>query len=151
MSILNKIANLNKIVETETRQEMTDLQVQQCKEALRRDNRGFNVQPNRFDLNKPYRVAVNYQNKWHNFGNFKSADVAAAIGAIVSAAFFGEKAQVGDFDPAKVEGADEYEEWLKDSRNQDVIARAEGNKPCVHEDGGVLEEPMTTTGDVNPF
>ena len=102
-SILSKMSKLNKAINTTTRVEMTDLQVKQCKEALTRDNRGYNVQPNRFDLNTPYRVAINYQNNWHNYGNFTSADVAAAIGSIVAVAFFmscrGRMALVGDPGP----------------------------------------------------
>lgn len=155
MSILSKLNNMKKSTVSEGRVEMTDKQIQQCKDALRRDNRGYNVQPNRFDLNTPYRVAINYQNQWHNFGNFKSADVAAAIGSIVSAAFFGDKAVAGEFDPAIVENSDEFHKWLADSRNADVIAKANGDAPAVH-DGGKLEETASQAGgndedDDNPF
>ena len=153
MSILSKLANLNKASNTTSRVEMTNEQVEQCKEALRRDNRGYNVQPNRFDLAQPYRVAINYENKWHNFGNFTSADTAAAIGTIVSAAFFGEKAVAGSFDAAIAEADQEFITWMADARNQDVIAKANGDKPSVH-GGGTLEETATNTAvttSENPF
>lgn len=152
MSILSKLSKLNKSVVTEARVEMTDVQVEQCKAALRRDNRGFNVQPNRFDIKQPYRVAINYQNKWHNFGNFKSADVAAAIGTIVSVAFFGEKAVAGEYDESLVENNEEFKTWLADKRNAEVIAKANGEVPCVSDGSPLTEAPETSTEeDDNPF
>lgn len=138
MSILTKMANLKKAVHTAQKTQMTDHQVEQCKEAIRRDNRGYNVQPNRWDIAQPYRVAINYDNKWHNFGNFSSADVAAAVGSIVSAAYFGENAVAGEFDPAVVEDHTEFTEWLADERNQEVIQKANGEQPSVQ-------------GEDNPF
>ena len=154
MSILNKLKGLNKTVVTTARVEMTDAEVILCKEALRRDNRGYNVQPNRFDIEQPYRVAINYNNKWHNYGNFASADVAAAIGSIVSVAFFGESAKVGDYDEKKVEGAEQFVAWLEDARNADIIAKANGDSPAV-QDGGDLVEPAPKSkglnGGGNPF
>jgi sensor c-di-GMP phosphodiesterase-like protein len=152
MSILSKLSALNTAVSTVSRVEMTDNQILQCKEAIKRDNRGYNVQPNRYDLNQPYRVALNYQNKWHNFGNFTSAHVAAAIGTIVSAAFFGAKAFKGEFDEELVVGDAEFKAWLTDARNADVIAKANGDSPAVH-DGGEIAHTTTATADtdVNPF
>lgn len=156
MSILKKLQGMNKSVVTESRTEMTDKQVLQCKEALRRDNRGYNVQPNRFDINTPYRVAINYQNEWNNYGNFKSADVAAAVGSIVSAAFFGEKAVSGEFNEEAVENNEEFLAWIADPRNADVIAKANGDKPAVN-DGGALDKPSKDetanqfNSDDNPF
>lgn len=141
MSILKKLSGLTKAVVTESRVEMTDKQVIQCKEALRRDNRGYNVQPNRFDIATPYRVAINYQNEWNNYGNFKSADVAAAVGTIVSVAFFGAKAVAGTYDEAIVENNEEFLAWIADPRNADVIAKANGDTPAVN-DGGVIVKPV---------
>jgi len=150
-SILSKLTGLNKAINTTAKVEMTDHQVLQCKEALKRDNRGPTVNPNRFDYAIPYRVSVNYSNKWYNFGNFASADVAAAVGTIVSVAFFGDKAVAGAYDETLVEGAEEFNDWLADKRNADVIAKANGEQPSVR-DGGALEE---TTNNVdtgkNPF
>lgn len=151
-SILAKLKGMQKSSVNEGRVEMTDNQVEQCKAALRRDNRGYNVQPNRFDLNTPYRVAINYQNEWSNFGNFKCADTAAAIGSIVSAAFFGEKAKSGEYDAEIVEKSEEFHRWLADSRNAQVIAKAQGDEPSVN-DGGTLakaDNQADTDGD-NPF
>lgn len=157
MSILAKMKSLSKTVVTDARKEMTALQIEQCKAALRRDNRGYNVQPNRFDLDTPYRVAINYQNEWHNYGNFKSADVAAAIGAIVSVAFFGEKAKAGDYDEKLVEKSAEFKEWIADARNADVIAKANGDSPSVNDGGAIVKPTKEESGDAftsnepNPF
>lgn len=136
MSLLNKMSNLRSIASATpavTRTEMTAVQVEQCREAIKRDNRGYNVQPNRFDVAVPYRVAINFNKPalgkeagWHNFGNFTSVDVAAAIGSIVSAAFFGEKAIGGEYDATVVETHPEYTAWLADVRNVDIIACAMG-------------------------
>ena len=135
MSILTKMANLKKASGTSARVAMTDEQVKLCKEAIRNKNRGYNVQPNRFDISMPYRVAINYDEKWSNFGNFSDADVAAAIGSIVSAAFFGEKAVAGEFDAEVVETHPEFTAWMADARNAEVIAKAESDEaPTASED-----------------
>ncbi len=152
MSILKKLSAVNKAnnANTPARTEMTPLQMEQCKEALRRDNRGYNVQPNKFDINQPYRVAINYENNWHNYGNFTSADTAAAVGTIISVAFFGEKAKAGEFDLEKAEADPEYVAWMADKRNADVIAKANGDSPSVH-DGGSLNVVAKTSSEPNPF
>tara|TARA_R110000851_G_scaffold213839_2_gene366457 strand:+ start:1108 stop:1563 length:456 start_codon:yes stop_codon:yes gene_type:complete len=124
MSILKTLNNLSKVTATAARVQMTDEQVVSCKAAIKRDNRGYNVQPNRFDITAPYRVAINFDNNWHNFGDFASADVAAAVGTIVSAAFFGEKAKLGNFSEDVVEADQTFAAWIADSRNADVISRA---------------------------
>lgn len=133
MSILNKLKTLDLAKAEGGRTPMTEEQVKKCKEAIRVKNRGYNVHPNRFDISKPYRVAINYNNSWSNYGDFASADVAAAVGTIVSAAYFGDKAKAGQFDQAKVENDEVFNEWLADDRNQDVIARANGDQPQYHQ------------------
>lgn len=132
MNLLNKLSNMNKSVANAGKVKMTPDQIKQCKAALIRDNRGYNVAPNQWDIAVPYRVAINYNNEWNNFGNFASADVAAAVGAIVSAGFFGDKAKVGEFDAAKVEASDEFKTWLADPRNASIIAQANGEATPVH-------------------
>ena len=155
-NILTKLAGMNKSVVTDARVEMTPVQFEQCKAALRRDNRGYNVHPNKFDMANPYRVAINYQNAWSNFGNFKCADTAAAIGSIVSAAYFGEKAKSGEYNPEIVANSEEFQAWIEDSRNEEVIAMADPertDKPCVAA-GGVLSKNAPAAApadDVNPF
>jgi len=160
MSILKKIATVQKASEnTVTKVEMTKLEVAQCKAAIREKNRGFNVHPNIFDRANPYRVAINYENKWHNYGNFSSADVAAAVGTIVSAAFFGEKAKGGGvYDEAVVETHPEFLAWLEDARNADVIAKAQGETPAVNDGGALVDAALEAAKDVadwdeekNPF
>lgn len=139
MSLLNTIAKMNKASNVEVRTPMTDRQFEQCKNALRRDNRGFNVSPNKFDIKTPYRVSVNFEDKWSNFGNFKCVHTAAAIGSVVSAAFFGARGVAGEFDPEVVGKSTEFVKWIQDPRNQDVIDRAEGKKPSfLDEKNGVI-------------
>ena len=134
MSILSKVSKIQ-LTSGETKVEMTPKQVEQCKLALKRDLRGPAVQPNKFDVAAPYRVTVNFQDKWTNHGTFSSADVAAAVGTLVSASVFGEKARSGQYDEAKVEAHDEFKNWLADPRNIDVINRVEA--------GTCLLEPTT--------
>ncbi len=145
MSILNKLSNLSKATNTNTKTPMTDAQEKSCKEAIKAKNYGYCVHPNKFDISQPYRVAINYDNKWSNFGNFSSADVAAAVGTIVSAAYFGTKAKAGVFDVELVEADTTYQAWLADSRNADMIARANGDAPSVH------GSATGNSSDVNPF
>lgn len=149
MSILNKLANLQSSVATAAKTQMTDEQVKNCKAALIRDNRGYNVHANKWDLAMPYRVAINYNNDWNNFGNFASADVAAAVGTIVSSGYFGENARAGNFDQKLVEGNEEFKTWLEDPRNQDIIARANGELPQIH--GNPIAGGTGAKSDENPF
>jgi len=125
--------NVQKTVASAGRVAMTPEQVERCKAKLRNENRGYNVHPNSFDVANPFRVAINYNNEWANFGNFKSADVAAAVGTIVSMAYFGEKAKAGDYNEAIAESDPAFKEWLGDERNADIIARAEGELPSIHQ------------------
>ena len=131
-SILSKLSGLSKATAGAGRVPMTEKQAADCKAAIRRDNRGYNVHPNTFDIAQPYRVAINYDGSWNNFGNFESADVAAAVGTIVSAGYFGEKAKAGDFNAEAVEKNEQFIEWLADERNALIIAQANGEAPIVH-------------------
>ena len=141
-SILAKMSKLNKVDQSKRRTPMTDIQFEQCKEAIMRDNRGYNVQPNRFDIEQPYRVAINFNDEWNNFGNFSSADVAAAVGSIVSSAYFGERAITGEFNQELAENHPEFKEWIEDERNQAVLLQANGEKPCVMESGNNKPNPF---------
>jgi hypothetical protein len=139
-TLLSKLSNLKKANNENARQEMTEGQYESCKAAIRAKNRGYNVQPNKYDVNKPYRVAINYsgviegipesKTKWYNFGEFNNVHAAAAVGTIVSSAFFGEAAVIGDFDHEAAEASEEYQNWLLDARNVAVIALASGERPA---------------------
>ena len=148
MSILDKMSNLKRTSATAARTPMSAQNVLNCKAALKRDNRGYNVHVNTFDIDTPYRVAINYNNEWANFGNFVSADVAAAIGSIVSAGYFGDKAKAGDFDQAIAESDPAFTAWLADERNADILARANGDLPCIN---GSEVATTSTTQVPNPF
>lgn len=128
MSLLSKLKTLDAVTNTAGRTPMTEKQVVALKARIRTENRGYNVHPNTFDVSVPYRVALNYDKVWHNYGNFTSVDVAAAVGSIVSAAFFGEKAKAGVFDATKVEAHEEFIAWMADPRNVEVIAQAGGEE-----------------------
>lgn len=110
---------------------MTAAQKVTTKKFIIANQLGLNVQPNEHDIARPYRIALKLDNDtpWANFGQYKSADVAAAISSVVSLAYFGEKAKAGKFDAAKVEASKEYTDFITDVRNEDIIARAEGTKP----------------------
>lgn len=141
-SILSKFKNLNKATSENARVPMTDLQVVACKAHIKKKNLGYNVQPNKFDIKQPYRIGINFEGDWVNFGNFTQADVAAAIGTIVSAAYFGVNAVAGNFDEKIVEADPEYIAWIADERNSDVILRSQDPALSI-QGGGVTEE--------NPF
>ena len=135
MSILNKLASLSKTVVTDEKVEMTPAQVANCKFALRRDNRGFNVFVNQFDVKVPYRVTIRgFDQKWANYGAYVSADVAAAVGGIVSSAYYGEKAKVGEFDATVVEADPEFAAFLANPRYAEVIAKGTGLSPTMLQD-----------------
>jgi hypothetical protein len=139
MSILAKLANLSAVTSSThvAKQEMTPQQILDCKAAIKAKNRGYNVQPNKFDISQPYRVAINYNNSWENYGDFASADVAAAVGTIVSAAFFCELAKIGNFDAAIAEADANYSAWIADPRNADVMERANDVARCYFKTGEV--------------
>jgi hypothetical protein len=140
-TLLSSLSNLKKASNTNARKEMTEAQYEKCKAAIRAKNRGYNVQPNRYDVKKPYRVAINYsgviegipesKSKWYNFGEFSNVNAAAAVGTIVSSAFFGAAAVMGEFDHEDAEASEEYQNWLLDSRNAVVIAIASGERPSA--------------------
>ena len=130
---------------------MTDAQFAQCKEAIRAKNYGMNVHPNRFDVNKPYRVAINYRGKFDNFGNFSCPHTAAAVGGIISSAYFGaEKAKVVDYSDDVVENSQEFQAWLADSRNQAIIKMAQSGT-CIHEGAELETEEPAFDMSTNPF
>lgn len=130
---------MNKITSSVKKVAMTSVEVEQCKDAIREGNRGFNVQPNSYDVAVPFRVAINFNDEWHNYGNFSSIDVAAAVGSIVSSAFFGESGKAGEYNEEVVATHKEFTDWVADTRNSDIIAKAEGDQPCVR-DGGTVEK-----------
>ena len=132
-SILNALSALPKATNDQGRVPMTEQQVIDTKAEIRRDNRGYNIHPNKFDIAKPYRVAINYNKAWDNYGDYASADVAAAIGSIVSAGYFGAQAKAGLFDQAFVESSEVFAKFLADPRNTVIIARASGTMPQIHQ------------------
>jgi hypothetical protein len=148
-SILAKLQNMKKSTGSSSKVEMTPEQVQQCKTALKRDLRGPAVQPNKWDINQPYRVTVNFDEKWSNFGQFKSADVAAAVGSLVSASFFGDKALAGTYDEKIVEASEEFVTWLGDSRNAEVLARVNAGTSLLGDRNQAA--PATATLDDSVF
>ena len=150
MSILSKVSNLKTQSDKPARVEMTAEQVIQCKAALKRDLRGPTVQPNKFDISQPYRVTINFDDKWSNHGLFSSADVAAAVGTIVSASVYGDKAIAGTYDESLVEEHAEFAAWLVDPRNASVLARVENGDSllAMKQAGEEVESEFTVLGTV---
>lgn len=151
MSILDTLKNLAVTTAENKRVEMTDFEVEQCKSAIRAKNRGMNVHPNRYDVKTPYRVAINFNKEWENFGNFTDDNVAAAIGTIISAGYFGDKARAGDFVKETAEASPEYQTWINDARNVDIISRANGVLPCMlaEQNGGSKQKAGNPAKHVN--
>ena len=115
--------------------EMTPAQVEQISEKLKAQNR-MNVYPNKFNVAKPFRVQTRKGNGqsavWTQHGYFTNVDVASAVGTICSKALFGDKALAGEFNPEVVENHEEFIAWLSDDRNQEIIAKAEGDVTTTH-------------------
>ena len=124
MSIFTKLNAVKKVSVTNLQVPMTDEQVASIGQKLKDECR-INVYPNRFNMNKPYRVQMRDRatGEYTTFGYFTSVDVAAAVGSIVSLAKFGEKALAGQYDQKAAEKHVEFKSWLADSRNQEVIAK----------------------------
>lgn len=100
---------------------MTEAQEKDLTTRLKADNR-LNVYANKFDVKKPFRVQIRKGKEgYKTYGYFTDVDVAAAVGSIVSAAAFGEKALRGNYDQAKAEAHPEFQAWLVDERNQEVL------------------------------
>jgi hypothetical protein len=123
MSILSKLSNLKKAADVAPKTAMTDAQVKALATELKEANR-VNVYPNQFDIDKPYRVVVRKGKEYTNHGYFTDADVASAVGSLCGVAAFGDKALAGDFDAEKVEAHEEFQAWMADDRNAEVIAAA---------------------------
>ena len=121
MSILSKLHKVKEVSAENARVPMTEAEIEKLRDRLRKSNK-INVTPNRFDNKVPYQVSINFNNKWNNFGAFKNINAASAIGSLVSLAFFGDRAKKGTYDEAKAEASTEFQEWLADPRNEQVIA-----------------------------
>ena len=102
---------------------MTEEVVAQVKEKLARENRGMSVRPNVMNINKPYRVSLRYNQSWVNYGNYESVEVATAVAAIISVAYFGEKAKRGEFDAALVQDNSEFTAFLANPKYALAIAK----------------------------
>ena len=104
-----------------TTQSMTDAEAEQIKQMLMNKNR-HNVFPNKFDRTKPFRVAVQFDGRYHNFGNFSNIEVATCVGAVAVVSLFGSSADTGAFDVNVAQSHPEWINWM--GRNADVIEKA---------------------------
>lgn len=102
-------------------QSLSDAEVEQIRQLLMKGNRQ-NVFPNKFDRNKPFRVSLNYDGRWNNYGTFGNIEVATAVAAVVVIAHFGKAATTGVFNAKLAESHPEWIEWY--ARNQDMVAQA---------------------------
>lgn len=133
MSLLNKLNNVKKAADTETRIPMTEAQIADMKVRLKAQNR-LNVLPNTFDVKTPFRVALNYKNEWTNHGFFTNVDVATAVGSLVSLAYFGDKAIQGEFNQEIAENHPEFKAWLANPLNADVLKKLGESQEAVSEE-----------------
>jgi len=144
MTLLSSLSSMTRASATEhvAKVEMTPKQIEQISTKLKAQNR-MNVYPNRFDVAKPFRVQTRKGNGksavFTQHGYFTNVDVASAVGTICSKGLYGDKALAGEFDPAVVEGHEEFIAWLADDRNQEIIALAEGGT-VQHANTGASEE-----------
>tara|TARA_R110000765_G_scaffold41889_2_gene89005 strand:- start:310 stop:693 length:384 start_codon:yes stop_codon:yes gene_type:complete len=125
MSILDNIKRTRVEFVSVPKIAMTEEQVASVYADLKDQNR-LNVYVNKYDIAKPFRVAVKFNEKFTNHGVFSSADVASAVGSIVSAYMFGPKALVGSFDQAAVEGSEEFQAWMANSKNAQIVKQVNG-------------------------
>ena len=120
---LQTLNTFNKMSQTPAKPQqtpMTPQQSEQIKAKLRKEFR-VNVYPNRFNIDVPYQVSVNYKGKFTNHGSFTNLEVASAVGSIAGTATFGKKALVGEFDAEVAQNHPEFIAWMEDERNVEVI------------------------------
>ena len=126
MSIFTKIATLRAAATHESAVAMTKAQVAKVAAQLRSESR-LNVYPNQFNVAVPFKVTTKtgsgMESVFTNYGTFTSVDVASAVGTIVSASIYGDKALRGNFDAVKAEAHPEMIAWLNDDRNQEIISK----------------------------
>jgi len=93
----------------------------------------MNVYPNSFDVKKPYRVSIRYNQEFHAFGNFTHCNTACLVGNIAGLSMFGAKALASAIDMAKAQADPEFLEWLEDPRNTETIAKASNPETATEE------------------
>ena len=121
MSILNKLAKYRQAsnFQFQAKTEMTDEQFKALNIKLRAENR-VNVNANRKDISVPYRVQMSIGGTWERpQGYFRSLEVAALAGTLVSIARFGDKAIVGTFAESAVSDP-EFVSWINNPANASV-------------------------------
>ena len=105
---------------------LTPEEVEQIRAMLQKNER-HNVFVNKFDRNKPFRVAVMYDGKWNNYGNFHNIEVATCVAAIASTSFFGTSANTGAFNNTVVQSSQEWATWYENNKEVVVAAQARRN------------------------
>jgi len=137
MSLLDKLDNIATSSFESARVAMTPEQITAISAKLKTQNR-INVQPNRFDIDKPFQVSLNFNNVWHNHGVFTNVDAATAAGSLLSLSYFGSRAKKGSFNKEIAESHPEFLAWLEDEANKEVVKNVtEGT--CVLELTGKKE------------
>ena len=80
-----------------------------------------NVYANKFDVENPYRVSIEYSNEWSNYGAFSDIDAACGVSLICGVSVFGAAAVRAVFDQAKAEVHPEYIAWTEDPENAPIL------------------------------
>lgn len=93
---------------------LTDDQVEVIRQRLQAGER-HNVFPNKFDSARPFRVSVQFDGRWHNFGTFGNLEVATCVAAVAAVQFYGKQANTGKFDAAAVQNHPEWISWSTDN------------------------------------
>jgi len=125
MSLLSKL-NTSSLIKAEDvieKEPMTDDYAEKLSEVLRTEGRS-NVWPNKYDMNKPYRVSVQKRGKYQQYGLFTDIEAAAAVGTIAAMAVYGKKAIQGTYDAEAAEKSPEFIAWAADSQNAATLKAA---------------------------
>lgn len=121
--ILDAMKQATVVTNDNVRVRMEAAQIDALKARLKSE-KAMNVFPNQFDVKKPYRVSIRFDQVHTNYGNFADLDAAKMVGNICGMAQFGMKALVSKLDIEAASKSPEYTAWMKDERNQSTIAKA---------------------------
>lgn len=100
---------------------LTDAQIEVIRQKLVAGKR-HNVFPNKFDASKPFRVSVQYDGRWNNFGSFSNIEVATCVAAVASVSYYGKAANTGVFDSIIAQSHPEWVAWALENEQVCVAA-----------------------------
>jgi len=126
-ALFAKLAGVKKATNENIQVPMTAEQSTTLAKKLR-DGNCINIYPNNFNVKVPYRVSIRLtvdgKAVWKQFGYFSRINAAKAVGNIVGLATYAENAMASEVDMDAAMKEPEFQAWLVDARNQEIIARA---------------------------